>query len=728
MKKIFYILVTALFLGACNSDSYENPGKEEYENLKFLSFTLKNSTESGTEGAVARNEIQMRGGVPADEDYNENIIDFGASNKDVHIFIFNLAGTECLFYPEPARLTLVSDPSVPGEKIISIKLVPDESDDFAEFDSHMVLGKNTLIYVVANSGYDRTRFMDGERVKPLEEIRSLNIESVFNEVEDGLIEKQDKFVMEALKEVYIGPWTNAATLDLERAASKVQAGIFKMEVDGYTAASSEVKLVNFVNKSSLGKRYAYSPSDAEYIKDADYIELPVASPEMKYSEPLYSYESDWGASVDNEAYLLIKVMWYKNSEGAGSAQSYYYKLPISSLSSDSQADPAYRYKFKRNHIYRYSVSITALGGGDPFSPVTLDANLEIADWTTENIVTSIQKLDWLMVDEHNITIYPVPKQEVQEYLIPYKSNSPLFFAAGEGVRATFEEFYNGAMHERNYADPYYVSKFPGQVPTVDVNYVVGSQRYIRILSKTPVNYMPKNITFKVQNDAQLFAEIKVVHYPAIYVTSERSKSNYENNNGSGYLYTITTIALTGKENFDWGWTSDNNLKQKQYTVGDPKTSSNGSSYVDNKENAWVVSPKFVIQSTSGYYTFLGANATLTISNSKSRCFDRYWETTHEGSDYKAKSWRLPTMAELYLIHKVQSDPNSSIQNALAPALGAKRAWAAGTWLLDEKTQYRSATFFNMASGYSDSFKGGGDHTAGILHVPLCVRDIYRGDK
>ena len=727
-----FILMSLLIMASCITEPYHR-GNDNCPDgdPNVLTFTLQAGNH---DAAFISRATPTRSVIPGDDTYNENVLD----QDDIHIFFYNAntSGNPVIFYPLPERLTVTEDSLNPGTYNVGIKLKPDASE-FAEFDPEKLLSHNILLYVVANSGKTRADFSgdpaDEEVANSLHSIREMVINADFNEVQAGAITKQDKFVMDSYQAIYIAGWNNIAIMPLKRVAAKVEVGIYNATAAGYTALSSRVKLVNYLNKGTLGDVVAVPLlSDSDYLT-SDYIPMPELNSSdgtpstINYAEPLYSYASDWSDDPEKAAFLLLEVMWYESSSSSSTASPYYYKIPIGYVPSDVSGGAAFRDRLLRNYIYRFYANITGLGGTDPTVPVELNANVDIIGWDDNDVDIAIQKFDWLFVEQQNITIYPVQGQAIQEYLIPYKSNTPLVFET-MGTPGIPEASYPDYRGNSDGTPSYYpVVNYPDnpadnvitQYPYVDPNYVIGTQRYIRVKSRTPVNYVPKTITFKVKNEAELYATVTLTHYPAIYVTAESSTNT---GSGSKFLFTISTIALTGTENFDWNWKNSNAaLRATQYTIGDPKTSSAGSSYVDNAESAWVVSPKFVVQSQSGY------PGTVTRNNAVNRCNNTYSESTREGSSYASGTWRLPTMAELYLVSKLQNDSNSAIQNALAPATLARRAWTAGHYLLTGA--YSSGgTVYNMANGdwnsnlYGDGWSGNNNLSN---HVAVCVRDIYR---
>lgn len=719
MNKVSHIILSFLSVFlltvSCTKDQDLEGGTQTQEQ-EYLSFILEHEFSDNGSRNSSRSSVtpstpaySSRSEVPGDDIYNENVFDW--TNKDLHIFFFDYADQDkCLFFPFPEQLSLGDNGS---QKVLKIKLSPDPDlgETFPHLDPGKMFGKNTVMYIVANSGLSRDKFTNGDVAKPLSEIRDIVVSANFNKVSGGNLVPQKKFVMEAEQNFYIPIWPNITTVTLKRVAAKVQMGLYNASVNGYTAISADVKLVNYIDRSPLSENAAsFTINDGDY-KSGDYLplELPadgVTPSTVNYAEPFYSYPSDWSADQSKAAYLLIKMKW--QNTGDSSEKDYYYKIPLSSIPADTENGAAFRHSLRRNYLYRYYITITALGGDSPDSAKEITGNFDIMGWgDDENIEMSIQKFDWLFVDEHNVVLYPVPGEAIQEYFIPYKSNSDLVLTPYGGHYARYEDYTNGIFSEKDYpymdygVDP--ADHLITQFPYVNPNYVIGTQRYIHIRSRTPVNCVPKHMYMRLNNEAQLYAHINITHYPALYVTAKKV---------SGQLsYTITTLAITGDEQFN-SRNYPNELNHKSYKVGSVfRKNGNGKFELieDNAENAWVVSPKFTVSYNS-------KPPTETRSNAIKHCQN----LTEDGKS----GWRLPTIAELYLINKLQQDDNNALKDALVGGDWKARAWAVGTYYL---RGWRESTgvVFQMRKSAGSNFLYDERDRVGLIHVPVCVRDNYQ---
>ena len=737
MKKIIYIVLVSFLAVSCVSEPVDGDGNGD--DGKCLNFYLHNDFKGYK--FVSR-ATPTRGVIPGDDTYNENVFD----QDDIHIFFYdaNTTGNPVILYPLPERLVIEEDSVNPGTYKVSIKLEPGSGDTFPAFDPNELLGHNVLLYVVVNSGKTRADFSssvtDETVANSLSSVLATLLEADFNTVVSDAIVPQDKFVMDSYQEVYIAGWNNVATMELKRVAAKVEVGIYNATADGYTAVSAQVKLVNYLNKSALGKinvSELFFPDAGDYLS-SDYIPIPElnssdgTSSTISYAEPFYSYSSNWSENPDRAAFLLLEVMWYRSSSDPSTAQAYYYRIPIGYIPSDVGGGDIYRNKILRNHIYRYFANITGLGSSDPTNPTELEANLDIIGWDDQIVEMTVEKFDWLFVEQQNIILYPVPGESIQEYLIPYKSNSPLIFTYEPD--ATYEDYTGGQMSIASIAPVSYPNNpddsLITQYPYIGLNYTIGTDRYIRVKTRTPINYVPKYISFRVENEALLYATVNITQYPALYVTSQISNGERPSSVAGGYLYpvgttqlnhapytndrlfTITTLAITGDEVFDWTAAVNEGISSTHYSIGDARDVSG--TYINTAENAWVVSPKFVISSDYGTSSLQQGNSpVMNVTNAYNRC-PAYWEHTYVNSE-----WRLPSMAELYLIYKLQIDPNSAVRGALITNQYKGGIWSIGSYWLTGSYFPAVGAIFNIDAGREAMLTGNGNN------MVRCVYDIYR---
>ena len=116
-----------------------------------------------------------------------------------------------------------------------------------------------------------------------------------------------------------------------------------------------------------------------------------------------------------------------------------------------------------------------------------------------------------------------------------------------------------------------------------------------------------------------------------------------------------------------------------------------------------ISPQFVIATQRGI-----------TSDSKSWEIAQQRCATYRESQYAAGSWRMPTLAELKLVRRMQLDPNSAIKNLFVfSGAGGERGW----WT----AQYGASVILNNPNDAEAININRPD----IDNSVRCVRDIWR---
>ena len=172
-----------------------------------------------------------------------------------------------------------------------------------------------------------------------------------------------------------------------------------------------------------------------------------------------------------------------------------------------------------------------------------------------------------------------------------------------------------------------------QMPSVTVQPNVAAGTIV-INSPIPVNYIPKDIEFKVTNGS--FTEtVTVRQLPATYFTTtkgiashmpDEDRTQLPSGNNNPYMYAITTLAPGG--DIIWGF---------------PPTDNQGQT-INSEEVSKMVSPKFEMASQ------FGASQAKSYTNAQTQC-RVYTETADDGT--VKTGWRLPTAAEIHFIDKLQ---------------------------------------------------------------------------
>lgn len=265
----------------------------------------------------------------------------------------------------------------------------------------------------------------------------------------------------------------------------------------------------------------------------------------------------------------------------------------------------------------------------------------------------IADLKYLFVRETKVVI-----ANITEYKIEFASSSNI--TIDQPSYATYEKYeLKGSVITKGTG--YYYSN-NNQYPSITRD--LGKSGYIKITSRLPVNYFPKQFVFGVSNAEGLkVSGIVVNQYPPQYLTGQKSEggnhdssADYDKNPN---LFTITTIAAG-----DW-------------IIGDPSHIVNGK--VETKDDELsnnMISPRFIAASR---YAAVSPG-TYTWQKAHDRCLT-YWETldknkTGINATYPPGKWRMPTLAELKFMDVIQeaSPAIDYLFNQSSQYWGARKPW------------------------------------------------------
>lgn len=265
----------------------------------------------------------------------------------------------------------------------------------------------------------------------------------------------------------------------------------------------------------------------------------------------------------------------------------------------------------------------------------------------------IADLKYLFVRETKVVM-----ANITEYNIEFASSSNI--TIDQPSYATYEKYELKGNVITKGTGYYYSSNNQYPIITRDL----GKGGYIRITSKLPENYFPKQFVFGVHNAEGLtVAGIVVDQYPPQYLTGQKSEGG-KNDSSADYsknpnLFTITTIAAG-----DW-------------IIGNPSHIVNGK--VETKDDELsnnMISPRFIAASRYAAVTA----GTYTWQNAHDRCLT-YWETldknkTGINATYPPGKWRMPTLAELKFMDVIQeaSPAVDYLFNQSSQYWGARNPW------------------------------------------------------
>lgn len=202
---------------------------------------------------------------------------------------------------------------------------------------------------------------------------------------------------------------------------------------------------------------------------------------------------------------------------------------------------------------------------------------------------------------------------------------------------------------------------------------------ITITSAIPNNFVGKEFKVRVWSDKSGKSEtIQIYQFPPLYIDAVLGKplSNNDDGQNNRNMYVFQSLLpdysmIPFPDEFDENPTIQNNEhphNRVDKTVGEnyanylrtksimgyPLTDSNGYT-IDSDENDRLVSPSFMLASQHG------TNTNGNYINKRNFCAT-YEETTNDGVKYS--DWRMPTLAELYLIDVLQNVQKCAVKAIL----------------------------------------------------------------
>ncbi|MGL5789731.1 MAG: fimbrial protein, partial [Bacteroidales bacterium] len=349
----------------------------EQQSKNTITFTLFNSAASAGATKATRSVDNMLN--------NEKVI------NRIDIFFFKSDGTTLLFYPDNSQIIINSDKvtvNVPESIMESI----DATNGYS-------------IYVLANCQLDRSVF-NGKTLIEIKQLLMSNVAGkMFNESDAPVDFMMDSELLNVSFNNNSSP-AELGKIYLYRAAAKVVLDIIRADISGYTAVKAEVKIVNFLNKTTLGSEYLYAAQKEDFKSATKTLTAQNDNNHSFLSDasnPIYTYANDWATNKENESYLLLAVDWQKNGEDT--PKTYYYRIPFSYINATEGDIEANKNRIRRNFIYQFAVEVTRFGALDPAEAMDIAANFELIDWTSKTVNVSILQYHFLFVYNPNVEIH-----------------------------------------------------------------------------------------------------------------------------------------------------------------------------------------------------------------------------------------------------------------------------------------------------------------------------------
>ena len=277
----------------------------------------------------------------------------------------------------------------------------------------------------------------------------------------------------------------------------------------------------------------------------------------------------------------------------------------------------------------------------------------------------IADLKYLFVRETKVVM-----ANITEYKIEFASSSNI--TIDQPSYATYEKYeLKGNVITKGTG--YYDNK-DKQYPSIIGD--LGKSGYIKITSKLPENYFPKQFVFGVHNVEGLkVLGIAVDQYPPQYLTGVVSGGTNTPASPTGStnpnLFTVTTIA------------------PGTLVIGDPYDKITGLTKNDMLSNE-LVSPRFVV--ASRYGTVSGGSYNYDKAVKRCEVYEEHY-TDERGvyHSYEAGTWRLPTLAELEFMYTIQNSDQvvNYLYNTGGQYWSARKYW--GYYFGAKGTGYRYET-------------------------------------
>lgn len=652
-NRLYIIPLMLLMLWGITSCENESPVEQPAGTEAGSGITLKLS--------IPRPAASRAAEEPGEDALNENTI------KTLDVFIYQEGADECLFYQ---HFSLAPELTGTGEHRETLNV---EQEKFA-------LNTNHTIFVVANS--TETIPSTGLSLTQLKALPASTLDAD---------KKQDAFAMDGQQTMVLNDGiivNKEIPVILKRAAAKIRISL--NYVNGYTPLENNIPYKKLVNYAADGAAIAQGTFVVSDLQSMSSFTEQNTGAGYNGQIILYSYANDWTKDTNRETYVLINVP-VKNAEGTTTTQNY-YRIPVNyRLPNGSTGQAESLYKLERNHLYDIQVNIDKKGDTDPHTAVTLDAAYTIQDWTTHEILVSVEGINFIYVKDTKISM-----PNSTQYTTTFQSSTPdveISKITVNGVTVA-----NGGKEVNIAATP---------------NAKSGT---ISITSPLPENFLAKEITFQVKNGAGLTQDVAVSQYPALYIGSDISAdapggSQGQNNTKmyimNSFVADFSTLPDPDEfdEAFDSGFThyapdpvlgaSYAAYIRNNAVLGYPLTDSDGAS-IDTEENNRRISPHMMLASQHGTTT------AATYAASRIKCRDYVERDATTGETYS--DWRMPTKAEIYMIDILQNVKVCEVKQILEGQY---------YWSADAESSVR----------FMDPRVGQGGNSGSLYASVRCVRDI-----
>ena len=410
--------------------------------------------------------------------------------------------------------------------------------------------------------------------------------------------------------------------------------------------------------------------------------------------PFYTYPEDWMYGTEEEPYIKISIPWDREAgvsdQGTPfgrTSKIYYYRVYCPA----SPMEQPYA-QFLRNHWYKVILNVGILGSETDGGEMIINGNYYVVDWQERSNGggeggTAINDSDkeaeikgarYLFLNEQNFIMY-----NLEDLMIPYVTSDPCEIVAFQAKKYVFSGSNKQELTITNMAD---WNMDLSLVTTSTGAHISFNHPLNNDLTTNDYDVSKYLITFKIRHkdDPSYVKEVSIEQRPAILIDMDNNGSTGDAthhgytyvNGGTGTTYGTNGTSTGTNTNFNMFIIETTVLPaDSDYMLGDPRLTtvdnlnnwptrnaavSNWSvsaasvqggnrvlSYYypvnDNAAADNIIAPKYRVASSHG------ATTTLNYQYAFRRC------ASYQEKGYPAGRWRLPTVAEVSYITKLNAD-------------------------------------------------------------------------
>lgn len=432
------------------------------------------------------------------------------------------------------------------------------------------------------------------------------------------------------------------------------------------------------------------------------------------TDPTYVYPQRWeyASKVSPTVEPTIKLIlpWKRLSDEVNGVtytqKQFYYKIIIPEDAREAEGDVTFLRNFVRNNWYNFKMDVGMLGSETDGEAILLEGTYFVMDWQDKDIVqkqASIGKARFLSIEPKEHTLYnentldmlytsshPVALNttkggttlDITATKIYYGSNNAGTSYGGGTIRtagANHPDYSNGQKYIEYSAAQRKALNDGNDWVAVNGDYVTLTHALNNDISANEyLDTAPYIIRFNLyhadhNNDALYKQPVKIIQYPAIYITNETSNGyvfvngytsgntayTQANNRGTNLggiaarneiddsggntnprLYSIHVTVLPGGSEY---MIADPRTDGTEAVITEPSGLNDGTNYRPAATDARnLIAPEFKIASS------YGKTDAMAYGAAQSRC------ASYQEYGYPAGRWRLPTMAEVMFMINLSS--------------------------------------------------------------------------